>query len=308
MHALVTGATGFIGRVLCEQLLQSGWAITAWSHSGGSVVGELTSRPIELAGCTPGHEDFAGVDVVFHTAGIAHQSAAPAAYEAVNHQATLALARAASAAGVPRFIFLSSVKAMGPPTSPASRSETECSPPQDPYGNSKLDAELGLQTLLGPSGCRLVIVRPTLVYGPQAAGNLLRLWQAMKRGAPVPPARGLRSMVSRDELVRLLLLAATEPDAEGVYIASDNEPYSANAICNAMRQALGRGPGRAWLPLPVWALACALLDRKIGGDTYQRLFGTETYSNRRAQEMLGWQPEALLTRDLSTWARTGAET
>ena len=109
MKCLVSGATGFIGRHLCRQLQERGDCVIALSRTGAPLSGGAPTLALDLAQAMPARELLRGVDVVFHLAGIAHQQADPAAYTALNEQATLQLARACSAAGVARFVFLSSV-------------------------------------------------------------------------------------------------------------------------------------------------------------------------------------------------------
>ena len=145
MKCLVTGATGYIGRHLCQQLLARGDSITALSKTGAFLPGGTPTRAIDLASMMPERGLLEGVDVVFHLAGIAHQSAPASAYRELNELATLRLARLSAAAGVGTFVFLSSVKAMGPATHAEERSEQDCTAPADPYGWSKWSAENALQ-------------------------------------------------------------------------------------------------------------------------------------------------------------------
>ena len=134
MECLVTGATGFVGTALCEALAAQGDAV---QRAGRDPALEL---PLDLAaGAAPRVPP--GLDVVFHLAGLAHRSAPAARHEQVNHRGTVALARASAAAGVPHFIFLSSVKALGSAPGPSPRGENEGRPPRDGYGRAKAAAE-----------------------------------------------------------------------------------------------------------------------------------------------------------------------
>ncbi len=298
MKCLVTGATGYIGRHLCRQLLARGDAVTALSKTGAPLPGGTPTNAIDLAHKMPQRELLAGVDTVFHLAGIAHQNAPASAYRELNELATLQLARQCAAAGVGSFIFLSSVKAMGPATGDRERSEQDCAAPTDPYGWSKWSAENALQAEFSRGPMGVVILRPALVYGPVPKGNLALLARAVRAGLPRPPELGARSMVSLADLVDLLCLLARDP-RPGVrtYIASDGERYSTRFVYDQLRRALGSPAGRAWLPKAGWRLAAALLDLRPGrgGETtFDKLFGTELYSNRAVLAATPWRPRLRL--------------
>jgi len=294
VKCLVTGATGFIGRRLCQQLLAQGDEVVALSRSGGVLPDGTPIRAIDLAQQVPAGELLQGVEAVFHLAGIAHQRAPAAAYRDVNERATLELARLASAAGARCFVFLSSVKAMGPASVDVARQEDDCSPPLDAYGLSKWRAETGLRDAFGGGPMAVVIIRPTLVYGAAAKGNLALLARGVRAGLPRPPALGGRSMVSLTDLVELLCIAPADA-VPGVqtWIAADQRRYSTRDIYDQLRLAAGLPVGKAWLPVWGWRLGAALLDcfSPEGREpTFQRLFGTELYSNRAVLQATRWQP------------------
>lgn len=242
----------------------------------------------------PDREVLRGVGVVFHLAGIAHQKADPADYTALNENATLQLARECAAAGVARFVFLSSVKAMGPAAGFAARSERDGTQPHDAYGYSKWRAEQQLQAEFAEHAMAVVILRPALVYGNCAKGNLALLAKGVTAGLPRPPALGARSMVALEDLVDLLCIVAEVP-VQGVqkWIVTDGQQYSTRRVYDHLRQVTGKGAGRAWLPVTAWRLAAALLDCRPGsssGATWDKLFGTELYSNQAVLAQTPWRP------------------
>ena len=270
----------------------------ALSRSGAALPGGAPTLALDLVHAMPGADVLQGVDVVFHLAGIAHQQAPEAAYAALNENATLKLARQCSAAGVARFVFLSSVKAMGAATGSAERTEQECTLPTDPYGLSKWRAEQALRAEFTADPMAVVILRPALVYGDSAKGNLALLAKGVEAGLPRPPPLGARSMVAVDDLVDLLCIVAREPvQAIQTWIVTDGQHYSTRRVYDQLRAATGRGVAAAWLPTVGWRLAAAVLDCRPGmarGATFYKLFATELYSNRAVLEATSWRPRLRL--------------
>jgi UDP-glucose 4-epimerase len=298
VKCLVSGATGFIGRQLCQQLAVSGNTVIALSKYGAPLSDEQPTLALDLTQSDPEASCFEGVEVCFHLAGIAHQQAPDSAYQRLNCDATLRLARMASNAGVRCFVFLSSVKAMGPPYTTAERSEGDGSRPSDPYGLSKWRAECALREAFVGDRMSIVIVRPALVYGVNVKGNLRTLARGVRNGLPRPPQGGRRSMIALDDLVDLLCVVARHPPP-GIttWIACGGESYSAREIYDLLRAADSRGSGVSWLPRWVWWVGTHLRDLALGrpGErSYDKLFGTELYSSAAVLAAMQWRPRIRL--------------
>jgi len=293
VKCLVSGATGFVGRHLCRELRQRGHEYLPLSRHGAALTSGIATLGIDLATEVPDAAVFEGVETAFHLAGIAHRSAAEEEYTRLNEGATLALAERAAAAGVRNFVFLSSVKAMGEPTTGAPRSEDDLAPPADPYGRSKWRAECALRETFRDGPMSVVILRPTLVYGVGVKGNLRALATAVSRGLPRPPAGGRRSLLSAGDLANLLCEVAATP-APGVrtFIAAGDESHSLRDLHDMLRTALDGAVATAWLPGWAWRLGAALADRAAGtpGANRARLFGSELYSGAAVQAATGWRP------------------
>ena len=303
MKCLVSGATGFIGQALCEQLSARGDTVVALSRSGGTLSSGEPTLACDLSTEVPDSTVWQDVDVCFHLAGIAHRTAQEPQYRALNTDATLHLARAAAAAGVRCFIFLSSVKAMGPLTGPGLRSENDIVPPADAYGLSKWHAEQALRQEFSNAVMPVVIVRPALVYGRGVKGNLRSLARAVQLGLPRPPAGGERSMVAVEDLVALLLAIAQQPPP-GVhtFIACSDERISTRFVFDLLRTVSGKRPGTGWLPRWGWRLLAGALDAitaQRGESTYEKLFGTELYSNAAVKAATGWRPQARIEQAIA---------
>jgi len=287
VECLVTGATGFIGTALCAALAAQGDAV----HRAGRDPG--LELPLDLAaGAAPVLPP--GLDVVFHLAGLAYRSAPAALHAQVNHRGAVALARAAADAGVPHFIFLSSVKALGAARGAQPRGEHDGTPPRDSYGRAKAAAERALEGIAAETGMAVTVLRPALVYGPGARGNLELLYRWVAAGRPAPPAAGARSLVGRDDLVRLLLTVAAQPAAGyRCWNVADGERYTARRLC----EALARGHGRALAGprLPAWAWRAAATARDVlrgerPGHTAAALLGRDSYRNDAVRAATGWAP------------------
>lgn len=291
MKILITGANGFVGATLCTALQQRAVAhvatVRAHPQPGQTAVGDLsatTSWQAALSGC----------DCIVHLAARVHvmdeQAGDPlAAFRAINVDATLHLAREAVAAGVRRFVFVSSIKVNGEETSDRPFTAFDIPAPLDPYGQSKLEAELALQELASSTGLELVIVRPPLVYGPGVRANFLNLMKLVNKGLPLPlgAVHNRRSMVAVDNLVDLLILCCRHEQAAGqIFMVSDGQDVSVTELLQQLAQAMHK---RVWLlPVPSsWMIAAAWLLGKSA--IANRLFGSLQVDIGHTQQRLQWQ-------------------
>jgi len=161
----------------------------------------------------------------------------------VNVEGTRRLAEKAAAAGARRFVYLSSIKALGEETHGLALNGTEVPAPKDAYGRAKLEAERALAEVARRTGLEVVILRPPLVYGPGVKANFLALMRAVDRGWPLPLAsvRNRRSLVYLGNLVNAIGRCLEAPEAAGkTYFVSDGEPVSTPELVRALARALGR--------------------------------------------------------------------
>jgi nucleoside-diphosphate-sugar epimerase len=301
---LVTGATGLIGQHLCRRLRQDGYRVRALLREAAQ--GPWDERRLCVLGTDRIDADvLAGVDTVYHLAGVVHAMGAAGVdesqYYTVNADASEALATLAVSAGVKRFIYFSSVKAVADPGDECV-DESWQSLPNDPYGRSKRSAEQRLFTIGRESAMQVTVLRPALVYGVPVKGNLWRMLQAIDAGRfpPLPDTGNRRSMVCVDDLVEAARLAAGSAQADGqVYIVSDEGLYSTRQLSDWMHEALGRRLPRWSIPVFMLQAGALLGDAMetlsgrslpLNSAVLQRLLGSACYRSGKLQKELGWRP------------------
>ena len=300
MRVLVTGASGFVGPALVTTLAQAGHRVRAAARRPPPF--PTSVEPVQ-------HGDLAdvidwlplveGCDAVVHLAGIAHVGLAisDALYDRVNHQATRSLLRAAETVKVSRFIFISSIRAQTGPAADRVLTEDDEPRPTEPYGASKLAAERAVVD----SPLPYVILRPVLVYGPQARGNFATLSRVAALPVPLPFGgfRNRRSLVSRDALIDAIRYALTADLARETFIVADRAPIAFSDMLAALRRGLGRGPGLITVPR---ALVSAPLRFAGRADILERIDG-ELIASPDKLISRGWQGAADTAASLEQVAR-----
>ena len=294
MKLLVTGANGFVGRALVSQLIRRGRTVVGAVRDDSRDVpaGARRIRVGDLAADTDWRAAVGGIDVVVHLAARVHvtrdSSADPLGeFRRVNVEGTNRLARQAAAAGVRRFVFLSSVKVNG---ESGIYRESDVPAPNDAYGISKREAELSLTEIAAETRMSVVVIRPPLVYGPGVKANFRALMLAVARGMPLPfgAVDNRRSLVALDNLIDFIIRCAEEPAAANeTFLVSDGEDLSTPELIRRLAQAMGR---RAWLvPVPARVLTAvaALLNQR---DAAQRLLGSLQVDISKARRVLAWAP------------------
>jgi nucleoside-diphosphate-sugar epimerase len=290
---LVTGASGFVGKALCEELLKRNIPVVPVNRTHAA----KEKRAIgEINGSTDWSDSLRQCSMVVHLAARVHVmqdgSADPLGeYRRTNVEGTLNLASQAAAAGVQRFIFISSVKVNGEFTAVGQRFRPDdVSAPQDPYGISKMEAEQGLRQIAVNTGIEVVIIRPPLVYGPGVKANFAALIRAVQRGWPLPlgAVHNQRSLVALGNLVDFIITCTTHPAAANqTFLVSDGQDLSTSELVRGMAQA-ARVPARLLpVPVPLLHLAGRMLGR---ADAVDRLCGNLQVDSSKARDLLGWTP------------------
>lgn len=300
---LVTGASGFIGRRLLRPHDRS--LIRTATGLPNGVVGDLSDPTTLAAACQ-------GIGTILHCAGHAHAltSSDPDSHWRINYEGTLNLLRAAGDAGVQRFIFLSSVKAMAEPGS-CCVDEDWLGEPASAYGKSKRAAEDAVLDAGARYGMHVVNLRLTMVYGFGCRGNLERMVRGISAGwfPPLPETGNRRSLVHVEDVVDAVRLVAAQPRASGrTYIVCDPCTYSGREIYDSLRVALGISPAR--YRIPQWILRTgghlgdilgliSFSQSPLNSEVVDRLLGSACYLPSRIEDELGWRAKIDLRRGVS---------
>jgi nucleoside-diphosphate-sugar epimerase len=303
---LITGAGGFVGTALVSELARQRIphrAVTRRRGQNSFVICNIDGRTDWAAALE-------GVDVVVHLASRAHVTnetapLAEAQIQRTNVDATINLARQAARAGVKRFVFVSSIKVNGEASLPGRPFTAADRPnPQNPYAQSKLDAELGLAALSRETGLEVTVIRPPLVYGPGVKANFGSMMEWIDRGIPLPlgAVNNKRSLVYVGNLVDLIIVAAEHPSAAGeVFVVSDGEDMSTTELFHRLAQALGRQCWVMPVPASLLKLAATMLGRR---DVANRLIDSLQVDSSRTREILGWTPRTGVDVGLRQTARS----
>ncbi len=310
---LITGATGFIGQRMMETLQRNSRFDVegicrknkfSVDHRIHEVDLTATTKIAELLESQSVFSDLGSnsylltllknIDVVIHCAGKAHTTQNEALesireYKRVNIDLTLNLARQAAINGVRRFIFISSIGVNGNiNTRPFT--EDHMPKPEGFYAQSKWEAEQALWEVQRETGIELVIIRPPLVYGPNAPGNFGNLVRLVNKGVPLPlgALNNKRSLIALDNLVDLIITSIGHPAAANqVFLAGDSEDLSTTELLRGVAKAAGVSSRLIPVPASVLIFMASLLGKR---EMAQRLSGSLQVDISKARDLLGWTP------------------
>lgn len=311
MSILVTGASGFVGGRLLNAFRSDGIACIGMVRRGDAsdhyVIGDLE----DVASL---HRACSGIKTVFHCAGYAHAFAAfgddAEHHWRVNFEGTRNLVQAAAEAGVKRFVFLSSIKAMAEPGNICANEDFPGEPETD-YGRAKRAAEETVLEAGRQHDMHVVNLRLTMIYGAGGRGNLERMGRLVRCGLfpPLPETGNHRSLVYIDDVISVMRLVANDRRAaSNTYIVAGHESPSGRALFDALRTAQGLPACRWSVPLAILRPVARLGDGleelfkcrlPFDSEVLKRLLGSAWYSAERIEKELGWQPQVLLANGLT---------
>lgn len=312
MKLLLTGANGFIGKVLCDSLLANSHEITASFRNNAANRAQINSLIIpSIDGETAWGNTLHGIEVVVHLAARAHVLTESAVkpldeFRKVNTLGTLNLANCAAEAGVKRFVFLSSIGVNGN-ESIIPFSESSALQPIEPYALSKLEAEEGLQKIAEYMGMEVVVVRPPLVYGSNCPGNFLALLRLIYRGIPLPfgSINNKRSLIGVHNLADFLVQCVEKPEAANkTFLIADDMDISTPKLMRVLAKAMNRPSFLFPMPYQLLHTMTALVGK---ASVLDKVCGTLQIDSSFARKTLRWtQPLSLYQglSDAAAWYAT----
>ncbi len=313
---LVTGATGFIGLALVDSLIDAKHSVVALIREQSLDLPEEVVQVVaeDLKSWSAANSSFESkmkkilpdVDIIIHLAARVHVMTDDlndplTEFRAVNVDATLALARIAADIGIKRFIYLSSIGVNGNNTSQPF-TERDNPSPHNCYAASKYEAEHGLLALAHASNMEVVVIRPPLVYGPNAPGNFATLMAWMSRGVPLPfgAIHNKRSLVALDNLIGFIIHCLIHPKASNeIFLISDKEDVSTTELLQRVAKGFGYRPWLIPVPVPFMNFIGKLLGKN---DVTDKLFASLQVDASKARNLLAWKPVITMDEQLKKTA------
>jgi nucleoside-diphosphate-sugar epimerase len=303
----VTGASGFVGRAVCERALELGLKVRG-SHRS------LFSQPLVPAGVekiqiasvdrnTDWSGALVGADVVIHLAGRVHAAEIAgrdslAIYREINTAGTERLARMAVTAGVRRLVYVSSIKVNGEQSSRGSFTATDAPFPEGAYAISKWESEQALHRVGAESALEIVILRPPLVYGRGVGANFSRLLHLVQRGIPLPFASvsNRRSFIYVKNLADAIITSAAHPRAMGqTFLVSDGEDISTPELIRRIADVMGVPPRMFRCPPSLLNAAASIVGRSA---EVSRLLASLALDSTKFRSEIGWIPRYTMSQGL----------
>jgi nucleoside-diphosphate-sugar epimerase len=309
VRVLVTGASGFVGNVLCGQLSRAGHRVRAALRRDAEAPAGAAEVAVvgEIDGETRWDAALDGVDGVIHLAARAHvMNDGPESrdlYFRVNAAGTRALAVACAGSRVSRLVYLSSIKVNGEATTAAPFTAEDAPRPQDAYGESKWRGEQHVAEVSEAGGPVGIIVRSPLVYGPGVRANFRRLLDLVWRETPLPlgAVRNARSIISVWNLCDVLCrgLDAPLPRGASTILVSDGPAISTPELVTRIARALNRRPRLIPVPPILLRLGGLLTGR---GAEVARICDSLDVDISSSRRLMGWQPPLTLDEGLARTA------
>lgn len=315
MKILVTGANGFVGKMLCARLIQEQHEVYAvmkqhfsmetWMLCNKEIIPDVeTIYPSsnfhfcyvdDIGANTDWRPYLKDINVVVHLAARTHVMQENAIdvltqYRAVNVEGTRQLAKQSTMAGVQRFIYLSSIKIHGEETSSHIYSEDDAPSPVDAYGISKLEAEQVLKNIAQTGVMEYVIIRPPLVYGPGVKGNFFRLMQLIKWNIPLPfkKINNKRTMIYVENLVDIINVALTHPKAANqIFLVGENTSLSTPQLIQHIAKYMKKSSKLYSIPDELLHIITKLARKE---QYLKRLTGSLEVNIQKTHTLLNWQP------------------
>jgi nucleoside-diphosphate-sugar epimerase len=303
---LISGANGFVGAHLAYTLAAAGWEVRAMVRHEHALSWFPTSIErfvvSDATSAQSWREVTKGVGSVIHLIAKTHlppkRGEVDPGYHAVNVGITRALLEACASSAVARFVYMSSIKAVGEGDARPYSEDTPCNP-EDQYGRTKREAELLVAETGARTGMDVVVLRPPLIYGPGVKGNFLQILKLVDHRFPFPIS-GIHNKRSMFYVGNLTSAIATLLERDRFpelifHVADGGEPLSTQDLVRQLGRLMGRRVVLLPAPKPLLRLGGTLLGRR---DLVDRLVGSLTVSTDRIESALDWTPPVSVAEGL----------
>lgn len=271
INVLLTGATGFVGKRYLEYKINS-----------------QKIKPLSFENWKESEVDiFKNIDTIVHLAGIAHrmEKTDPDLYFSINYRKTCVFADVAKKMGVRHFIFISTIKVFGEDQNQVLTIHSPCKPQNDPYGESKLQAENYLKSIEDENFV-VSIIRPPLIYGPGVKGNLIKFLELGDMSIPLPfkDVKNKRTMIFLDNFIELVI-RVIESKKGGLFLAGDRTVISTEYLISEIRKNLKKPASLFKLPSFLVSILTILKPELI-----KRLYGSLEMDTQSSDIKLEFTP------------------
>lgn len=295
MKILITGATGFVGSGLFRRLEEREYEVVGTSRRIPDGISSSLINVGDISEKTDWSAALEGCNTIVHTAGRAHildDSAEDklAEFRRINCAATLKLAHDAEAAGVKHFIFISSIGVNGNKTEGIPFNELSLPQPTSDYAISKLEAEQALQAQFANSSMAITIIRPALICGENAPGNIRRLLKIVSSGLPLPfkGVNNKRGMVSLDNVISFIVACIeNESSKNELFVLADKDSPTTEEIVRSFSRGMNKPSRIIWFPSSILSLLLVAVGKK---NLHEQLFGSLEIDASKSVRLLNWQP------------------
>lgn len=302
---VVTGANGFVGRNLVRTLDAEGYRVRriVRNHSSERCTADVVAVG-DISGDTYWNDAVTGAQTIVHLAGLAHvdqpdENTTKELYYRINAEGTQSLAKAAIKAGVRRFILVSSIGVNGPSSVALPFTASDEPRPANAFARSKAVAEVLLREAAEHTGMEWTVLRPPMIYGPDAPGNFARLAKLAKTGLPMPvgASTARRGFVAIDNIVDLMKTLITHPAAANrLFLVRDNEQPTIGELIEMICSAIGQRSRVVAVSPRLVKLTLSTLGRS---QDYERLFAPLEIDISSTTEVLNWTPPVPMQHALS---------
>lgn len=292
MLIAITGANGFVGRHLSRHLRKTPYKLRLFQREKGKDVFQIK----DFVNYSNWNLALSNVDILIHCAAKVHDLKNSERqnlnlYEEINVNLTETLAKEAVKSKVKRIIFISSIKVNGESTPEGYPFNNSSIPsPKDHYAYSKLKAENILNSISKKGNIEIVIIRPSLIYGPNVGANFLNLIKLVDLGIPIPflGIKNKRSLLYVENLVSFIAeCIENKAAANKTFLISDAKPISISNLIYLIKEALKKNIIIFRFPIGLIKILFSIINKR---DTLNKLIGNLELDSSESYRILNWEP------------------